>query len=157
MSTQLRSHPDAQPIKRFKRYKGYAIYAYTIFNSECCNCARMRFHCENSLVVLRGCVTYKGTTAAKSLAFFDDVGSCICVFARLGVTCCLCCVSVHVISNTNTSWRARPRCLRGIVKNPKLDGARFSNVYIADQKWCFSALLLKSSNTTHWDTMEAVA
>jgi len=33
---------------------------YTIFNLECCKCARMRFHCDNGLVVLRSCAPQRG-------------------------------------------------------------------------------------------------
>ena len=31
----------------------------SISNFECCKCARMRFHCANGLVVLRGCAPYR--------------------------------------------------------------------------------------------------
>jgi len=33
--------------------------AYTILNLECCKFARMRFHCANSLVVLRSCAVLR--------------------------------------------------------------------------------------------------
>jgi len=46
---------DPQPVKRFDRAMRY-IYIYDIAsNLECCKCARMRFHCDNALVVLRSC------------------------------------------------------------------------------------------------------
>jgi len=49
---------DVQPMKCFKLWKGYAIYK-RLLNSECCKCARMKFHCANGLLlVLR---TFEGT------------------------------------------------------------------------------------------------
>jgi len=48
------AHATSQPcrpqtVKRSQRWKGYAIYIYTVLNLECWKCARTRFHCGNCL------------------------------------------------------------------------------------------------------------
>jgi len=53
----LSEHAIAHPCRHTTRKAFQALQGlcniYTILSLECCSCARMRFHCANSLVVLR--------------------------------------------------------------------------------------------------------
>jgi len=49
---RFNAHVDAQSVKHCKGYKG--LYdVYTMLHSECCKCARIKFHYANGLVALR--------------------------------------------------------------------------------------------------------
>ena len=68
---RFRIYVDTQPVKCFRRHKGYAIYM-RISNFECCKCARMRLHCANALAVPRICaVTHIEGTLVRPLSAND--------------------------------------------------------------------------------------
>jgi len=46
---------------------------YTILNSECCKCARMRFHCTNGLVVTAQLRSLEGTLSISPVARLNIV------------------------------------------------------------------------------------